>query len=410
MAKISPHKHYLKTLAFSTPMILLVVVATNFLVDPYGIYDFINIEKFNANKPSMQSHLRMSKAYQVRNQQPQAIVLGTSRAEFGLDPDHPGFSHRPTYNLNLSGGNIYEILRYFQHAYTVSQISQVVLALDFFQFDVNSENRPDFYEKRLAANLRGFATNHRMPTRDLFDSLLTLDALLSSLNTISSQFQRPTYLRNGLIDPATTIRGKLIHIIGQRELFIINEQRYFNKTYDGFSLRSDDGTSRSLSNYRMLLGLAYAKDIDLKIVINPSHARQFETLAAKGLWPTFEEWKIQLVKINEEEAKGVGETPFLIWDFSGYSTYTTEPVPVSGDTASKMVWYWESSHFTKELGNLVLDKIFESMPSQNKSALPFGVVLTSNNIDAHLRNIKRQRGIWRKTHPSDVSEIELLLD
>ena len=70
----------------------------------------------------MQSHLRMAKAYQVRLQKPRAIILGTSRAEFCLDPDHPGFSHRPTYNLNLSRGNFYEILRYFQHVDAVTEL------------------------------------------------------------------------------------------------------------------------------------------------------------------------------------------------------------------------------------------------------------------------------------------------
>ena len=410
MIKETSHKQYLRAFAINTPIVLCLVVAINFLVDPYGIYHFVNIKGFNANKPSIQSHLRMTKAYQVKRQQPRAIILGTSRAEFGLDPDHPGFIHRPTYNLNLSGGNMYEMLRYFQHADSVSQIDQVVLALDFFQFDINSENRADFDERRLATDVRGDVENTWFAPRDLIDSLLTLDALSASLNTVVRQFQKPIYLKNGSIDPSATVRGKLIHIIGQRNLFIMNEKRYFSKTYEGFHLTSNNGFSTSLGNYRMLISLAYANGIDLKLLINPSHARQLETLAVKGLWPTFESWKTQLVEINEEEAVAADKAPFLIWDFSGYSSYTTEPVPRAGDIKTKMAWYWESSHFTKELGNLVLDKVLASNPKQDRGEVPFGMVLTSNNIEVYLQNVRGRRDAWRSANPSDVKEIEMLLD
>jgi hypothetical protein len=410
MNKKAMHSHYIKAIAFFASGILFLFVLINFLVDPYGIYGFVNIKGFNSNKPSIQSHLRMAKAYQIKHQKPRAIILGTSRAEFGLDPDHPGFSHRPTYNLNLSGGNIYEMLRYFQHTDNVSSIDQVVLAMDFFQFDINSENSIDFYEERLATDARGVVMDNWFPIRDLFDSLLTLDALIASLNTIASQFRRPVYLENGLIDPTETVRGKLIHVIGQRELFKMSEKRYFNKTYDGFALESNNGFSSSLENYRMLVSLAYAKDIDLKLVINPSHARQFETLAIKGLWPTFEKWKTQLVKINENEAEIAGKLPFLLWDFSGYSIYTTEPVPKVGELNAKMIWYWESSHFTKELGDLVLDKVLGTGSIKTSGGYSFGAILTGKNIDAYLRNVRKQREVWRNAHPSDVKEIMILLN
>ena len=96
---------------------------------------------------------------------------------------------------------MYEMLRYFQHADSVSQIDQVVLALDFFQFDINSENRADFDERRLATDVRGDVENTWFAPRDLIDSLLTLDALSASLNTVVRQFQKPIYLKNGSIDP-----------------------------------------------------------------------------------------------------------------------------------------------------------------------------------------------------------------
>ena len=101
----------------------------------------------------------------------------------------------------------------------------MVLALDFFQFDINSQNSPDSYEERLATDLNGVTTAKTMPFRDVIDSVLTLDALKHSVHTIVSQAKKPTYLKNGLLDPTAAVRGKLIGIIGQRELLIRNEIR-----------------------------------------------------------------------------------------------------------------------------------------------------------------------------------------
>jgi len=409
MTQPTPHTKYLKTFVYSVPIILVIIGLINLLVDPYGVYGVINVDGFNSNKPAMQSHLRMAKAYQVRLQKPRAIILGTSRAEFGLDPDHPGFSHRPTYNLNLSGGNIYEILRYFQHVDAVTELEQVVLALDFFQFDINSQNSPDFYEERLATDVKGVTTAKTMPFRDVIDSVLTLDALKHSVHTIVSQAKKPTYLKNGLLDPTATVRGKLIGVIGQRELFIRNEIRYFNTTYDNFALESDDKQRNSFASYRLLLALAYKRGIDLKLVVNPSHARQFETLAQKGLWSSFETWKIGLVEINEEVAELADKTAFPLWDFSGYNFYTTETVPLPGDIVTKMKWYWESSHFTTELGDLVLDKVLDFDTQKRGEKVEFGVALTNKNIMTHLNDIREKREQWRELNPIDVNEIVELI-
>tara|TARA_Y100000746_G_scaffold26393_1_gene20190 strand:- start:8233 stop:9474 length:1242 start_codon:yes stop_codon:yes gene_type:complete len=408
MIESNLHNKYLKNFFISIPLILFFISMFNFVIDPYGIYNSTEIKGLNMNKPAIKSHLRMSKAYKIKHLKPQAIILGTSRAEFGLDPDHRGFDFDTTYNLNLSGGNTYEILRYFQHAIMVSNIDQTILALDFFQFNINTKNSPDFLENRLASYSDNIESTQRMPLSDIIDSLLTFDAFKSSLETIASQSSKPTYLKNGLIDPETTSRGKLINIIGQRQLFINSEKRYFDKTYRNMKLKSTENNLNSLSNFRNLVSLAYKKNIDLRILINPSHVRQFEVIALSGLWPTFEAWKVSLAEINEEEAKLNKKEPFPIWDFSTYNFFTTERVPELGDIDTKMNWYWESSHFSKELGDIVLDNIFGYPVKDNSPKKYFGTLINTNNIYSHLQNIRVKRDIWRNENLEDIKEIESL--
>ncbi len=43
-----------------------------------------------------------------------------------------------------------------------------------------------------------------------------------------------------------------------------------------------------------------------------------------------------------------------LWDFSGYSSVTTETLPASGSHA-EMEFYWDSSHFKDIVGDFVLD-------------------------------------------------------
>ncbi len=379
----------------------------NLIVDPYGIHNLVRKEGFNLNKPSIQTHLRMAKAYSVRQLKPQSIILGTSRAEFGLDPSHPELKFQPSYNLNLSGGNAYEMYRYFQHTNEVSNLKQIVLALDFFQFDINNKNSPDFREDRLSINYSGELNKIEMPWEDIFDSLFSLDAFLDSLSTLMEQGERPIYLDNGLIDATTTRRVKLMPITGQRQLFLNNEKRYFNKTYKGFELGvSAEGTS-SLENFRLLIAMAYKENLELHILINPAHARQFETIYQSGLWDDFQFWKIQLVKLNEREAALADKKPYPIWDFSGFNQFTTESVPEASDKVSRMLWYWESSHFKTELGNLVLTKVL-GKNDRKKNENPFGVLINSRNIESHNEKINADRRRWRENNYQDVIEIESL--
>jgi len=75
---------------------------------------------------------------------------------------------------------------------------------------------------------------------------------------------------------------------------------------------------------------------------------------------------------------------------------------------SSMEWYWESSHYKKELGDRVLDLIFSHVEPGRVVAEDFGVKISSDNIEQHLAKIRRDREHWRTTHPSDVAETEAL--
>jgi hypothetical protein len=88
-----------------------------------------------------------------------------------------------------------------------------------------------------------------------------------------------------------------------------------------------NGKESTLNYFRSLLDIVYRDNVDLRILISPSHARLWEAPDSVGLWKKFEQWKREMVQINEQQANKYGKTPFPLWDFSGYNTFTTEEVP-----------------------------------------------------------------------------------
>lgn len=127
-----------------------------------------------------------------------------------------------------------------------------------------------------------------------------------------------------------------------------------------------------------------------------------------GSWPMWEEWKRALVEIIEEEAIIAGVNPFPIWDFSGFNDLTAEPVPSSNAKHIRMRWYFESSHYTTDLGDLIQDRVFSYKDSARSFPDNFGVLITMKNIDDHLLAIRAQNRQFRRKFPEVASALQIM--
>jgi hypothetical protein len=389
------------------------IVGSNWLIDPYDIHDVPRIEGFNARKPEFANHLRMIKAHAVRLKRPQSVLLGTSRAEFGLDPDHPALTAdgSQSYNLGIVGANMYETMRYLQHAHAAGPLVRAVLALDLFAFNIFWKNSKDFSEERLLVTASGKQTSGF--GGETLSVLASFDTLRASVRTIQKQekaLEARVYLPNGMADP-----NHLIQMMqkdgGQRAGFLKSENGFLEMVYlpdDKYIHRfSDPLSGRSTFDYfRNIVTFCRAEGIDLRLFISPAHARQWEILAAAGLWPHWEDWKRKLVSILDDLGKNRPDHPAPhLWDFSGYNSVTTEDVPQADDASSLMRGYLESSHYNAKVGNMVLDTIF-GRPSAGEAKLgDFGTILTPENIEEHLAAIRTDRQAYRATHNNDLNDI-----
>jgi len=401
---------FLKAFSLTAASLLFVTGAFNYVIDPFSMFGSPAIHGINADKPEFNTHARMAKAHAVHVIKPRGLILGSSRAEYGLDPAHPGWDAqaRPVYNLALPSGHIYEAFKYLQHAYAVRPIRQVVLALDLFMFNANWQTESDFNQARLATS--GGTTFTAGWMRDIVTALFSVDALRASLATFRSQGDTNyvPYLANGMRHPTRNWR-RIQNIGGHHKAFLSNE-RYSLTAPDGwglFNLHGPDGESLpTLATFRDLVTFCRSNGIDLRVIISPLHARKLEVIWQLGLWPTYELWKRRLLQALVADAMAnTNSTPFPLWDFSGYNDITTESVPSPGDTETQMRWFWEGSHYKKEVGDIMFDKVFHRNNRHQDHFADFGREVALDVIDAHFQSIREARGTFASSYPDQVKEI-----
>lgn len=393
---------YLVKTTITFLFLLLITAAFNALIDPFELFGSPKIEHINQRKPEYHVHDRMIKANRIRSWKPDVLVMGSSRSEIGLNPHNPDLQKTatPAFNLGISGANIYEILRYLQHAHQVNPLKQVVIGLDFFMFNNYKPNELDFNETRLAPHISGWYW-------DLFQALLTYDGIKASSNTLIQQSIIPAavYLPNGFRDDK--LSWLQIQEKGGHHRTAINNESYTLSELDGyvfFSITNKNKSSDSLDDFKQILIFCQANNIDLRLFISPEHARHLVLLDQLGLWSEFELWKRNLVTLIAENAPEL-----TLWDFSGFNSITTESFPPIGDNQTQMRWYWESSHYKKEVGNIILGKMLaQNKDSQNYPA-DFGIQINSTNIEHWLQQTELKRNDYIKNNPEIISEIKKMV-
>lgn len=380
-------------------LFLVFVAIFSYVVDPYSLYGRVyNKDGFEVNGHGFAKHLQMVHPYGVKRQKPEILLMGSSRVAFGFkyDAENNKFASNKVYNLGLLGVTEYELLRYLQHATAVTQLKQVIIGVDFFQFHAGLEPKIEFEEGRLAVN----ASNqpNLLFTKDYLLTLLSIDSAIESVKEVFHLGKdKDIYLINGF--KLDTFHG------GDLSSFKGIERSYVEQVYKGFTFEKEG--IKTLDYFRSIIELCHVNNIDLRLFIPPAHARQWEVINAMGLWPDWELWKRKMIEINEETAMKQHKQPFQLVDFSGYNLYSTESVPREAGEAMK--WYRDTAHFLPSLGNIILDQLFGNLSSEVSCKEQFGILISSKNINEHLQCLNQKHDQYVKNHPQDIKDIAALI-
>ncbi len=311
------------------------------------------------------------KAAQLRRSQARAVIVGSSVAGFGVDPEHlpePG-----AYNLGLAFGTMRTARETLDAALRLPELQAAYLVLDFAAFQAHQRvaepwwDENTFDESSATQNL-SWATLHAV-TRRVWRA--GLPGLLQNREACRYQVAR-----TGLYQP--TGQG-LYPGLDAAQILLSQEHAHLGwvQAFAGaFAFVSPVNQADTLTDFRLALRAAYARGIRLTVIMAPRHIRLEHLYAAVGYEPSIGRWMQELVAINEDEALRAGRAAFPLWDFAFCGGACAELPPADG---SAMHWWLDINHFTPALGAEILAAL-----AGKASAVVAGRRLDSSSVDEHL--------------------------
>lgn len=346
-----------------------VVVAINITIDAAGVWGTPTWRGFNARKAQLYLYERMAKAQAVMRLAPRAIILGTSRARYGIDPrDFEALTGKPAYSLAMGNTHIVEQAAYFRHAlFNQPKLSDVFLALDFQEFvayDPQLLAQQGYDERRLLRS--------HLPAEDYVAHTLTWTGLVDSYETLVANRRAPDLAYYGP-------QGQDLNLPWHANLDQTGPVPAFNwyiqfvQSAHGPSYSYDPATMRALAE---IVETCRARGIRLEVATAPVHAVEAEFLWATDGGADLEHWERDLARL----------TPF--YDFAGFGPLTTKPIGPD-------VGYLEPAHYKKPIGRAMLARVYR--PEQAPAG--FGERVDASNVDRHLAAFAASRQAWLAANP-----------
>ncbi len=376
---------FLRTWAAALVVLALLVVGLNLLVDPYDVFGTPRIAHISLLKPGPKNHALLAKTYQEARAHPRTVLIGSSSTHIGIDAKATTWpaAMQPIYDYGIPGQYASVGLRNLQQAISGGGIEFAVVFLDFQNFFAPNPPAPGLNddERRYRTLADGSPNPYRtlQVADDMFLSLATMGALVDSAKTIIGQ-SNPGLLNlapdgssteSDFVDAA---RADGMHdLFAQKDVFEHLRATQLKQIMAGWK-----GELPDIDQVAAIAELAHAHHVKLTLAIVPHHIDALEIYWRIGLWPRVEQLKVELAALAAKQN-------VVLWDFMDYSAFNTESVPDAGDRRTATKWFWEPSHFKKQLGSIMIGNMFgNGQPA-------FGAKLTPESVAARNTEIRVQR-------------------
>ncbi len=382
-------KRYTIALLASLLVLFVLNAAFNRIVDPYWFFQDPEIKGFNLDKPRFPRNERLVKPALLLRFAPEAVIVGSSYAEVGLPPTHPGFTDKgrlKPYNFAMSGAFWPEVYCMAQFALERAPLKNMVLGVS----GTSASPCPD-------------QADYGKP--DYAKLLLSKNAYDASWETLRKQDAKPRITREGLWyfkryeekiqnddDVAANFANEL------REHFCATPERNveavdYRAVHNAPALSEEEG--RGLRN---LIRLAIKKKVRLVLLNYPKHVFYYELSRQCGRLSA--QWRRlwQVVALVEAEA-GAHSDLIQVWDFNGYRDANGEQVH-AGKKMPERLWQ-DSGHFNHEIGTIMFDSIYSG-------GTAYGSPVTRQNFDERIATSERERQAFIAANPWLHSELNEL--
>ncbi len=393
------YRAYVRLVLGLVGVITLLIVGTLYWGDPYGLYQ-------RRDLMGLEGQDRLVKPHWLADSAPSVLLVGSSRAQLMLDPALvTSLTGKSAFNASLSGANIYEVRRMIDHAFGLqgtgddenSGPEMVIIGLDFYMFNENRPASAGFSEDRLSRTANG-QINRFHSLADLPATLLSRDAL-DELRRRLKYRDRPC---QAIWSPDGGRRPHdyecaLVRENGQQQSVSASLREYMGNTgglYGDYPKAGSD-----MEDLRHILN-ASPQGTELVLYIAPVHLLHLEMIEMMGLWPSFKDWKRDLVSLVEvARTKGI---TVELWDFARASAWTQESVfsKDQGVTAN----FYDSHHLHQRHRQHFLEILLGRREPRAGEA----VRLSAATFDMSEDTLAAAVETWAATHPEDMTRLRAL--
>jgi hypothetical protein len=194
-------------------------------------------------------------------------------------------------------------------------------------------------------------------------------------------------------------------LIAARKAFDFILRRYASGHY-GRYVTGD----KHMQHLAALLDELIASGVKVYAFTSPMHVTHLELMASVGLMDEYDDWRRDLAATFADANRGIPEAKRAeLWDFSGYNVITTEQVP-DPDIRPFMRWYEDSSHFNKDVGSIMVNRMLGIEPRAPQIDGEFGIELTPENVEVRIEADHRGSELYRRRHPAEIDRLRRMLE
>ncbi|OGU60042.1 MAG: hypothetical protein A2X64_07555 [Ignavibacteria bacterium GWF2_33_9] len=341
----------------------------NCIIDPFHVLKSPAIYGFNKEKPDLKTNERISKLFSVKINDFDTLFIGSSRVDFALDPEYYyKLTNKKAFNLGIGGSNISEskiILEKIIKSHP--NLKTVVLEVDFFGF--NKFNKIDSNE----------SINSFISLNDIFKLFISYDSIQKSINTINYNFKNPNeyiFDKNGLRIKSPKHNSY--------NLAMAEVQGYIKKN------KFYTSSPERLRALQEIVDLCKKNNIKLIVIVSPINFAQVHVINILNTFDDYIKWRNEISQITS------------FYDFSLGNYVTKEQLK------RKMLYYFDSHHYTIIVGNKILDRVFNNL----NSSLPinFGAIITKNNVNKYNKELYSDYKDWVNKNQEVVKKINAFKD
>lgn len=373
-------RSYVTIFTGASALVAGAVVLLNYHVDPYLTHQW-DTPQVRELRPGREKLSAWGKTYALAKFQPDIVYAGNSRTELGLPTRAALFAGRDVFNGGLSGASLGDAIAMVRHANAVSRLQTVVWGIDAPSFSMDGGNTD--FDRELVASDRFYLARRGLIN---MKRALAADMTLDSMRLLRGTFGRSCHsslARYGQRDDVC-VRDRIDGWGGTGKAIVPRLREY---------IRGAGPTAEAMSAFDNGIAELCKSRAKVRLYINPTHAMTSDALYRAGKWAAMEAWQGQLAGLGQRHRAAGCDV--RVFDFSGFNSITTEPIPQASGSAD-MLYFWETSHYRVNVGEMILNRMFgrdDGVPAD------FGVELTPAALAGHLAAQRAARDRYHLARP-----------